>query len=519
MLFATVMLEYLSLSDRFISLEDVMTLAVDSALNESTGSEEMFSDKFQAQMSSRASGVGETAKNAYSSALVYNYKTGTFDNVNVYKLARYFEDNKDNSSSWNTIDVDAVNNEFSGDSGGDESKAIFEWVFGKAGSDYGKTEWADTNTTKEEEYSEMGVTSDRGMTEDFKNFFNSIGYKQYTVGYVKERKTTSTGTRYKLTLKAYPALFNMGFSDMSGVGGLSYTQANNSDKIVSDNFTSSCHVGKSYRAENNKSGTTTYSFSQSNTLYYLTPASLGVTYVPTKVFKAAVISNINSYARLKSISGASTSDNNKVASKESFDLSTGCIPTQIYEDNGKTQVEHKSEGSIVNDGNVEYDLSTVKVKVDYFFIDFGSNSSNNATIISRLTGQLAASTNESGEYTGDTIDKPGAALKQVDLRTRTLVQFKNNDTAGNVSSGYSGSSDYWDLYKDYAYKRIVAKVSVKVKVHIPYQSAIIQWACKRFQTDPSHYSVKLYDAKTGKMSEEDDGTWYQYTTYFMQSRS
>ena len=60
--------------------------------------------------------------------------------------------------------------------------------------------------------------------------------------------------------------------------------------------------------------------------------------------------------------------------------------------------------------------------------------------------------------------------------------------------------------------------SAKIKVHVPYQSAIMQWMCERSGI-PGHYDIKLWGGTdTGRVKLYRDGLWYQYTTYFMKSR-
>ena len=87
--------------------------------------------------------------------------------------------------------------------------------------------------------------------------------------------------------------------------------------------------------------------------------------------------------------------------------------------------------------------------------------------------------------------------------------------------------------------RIVAKVTVKLKVHILYQSSILQWIsykdwlANNSGSDKSewHASIKEINPSTGliknrvpftgeisTLADKDDGTWFQTSTYFAVTR-
>jgi hypothetical protein len=212
------------------------------------------------------------------------------------------------------------------------------------------------------------------------------------------------------------------------------------------------------------------------------------------------------------MSGASPLQN------EVIDLSnaTGCISTDIYESGSDVAVTHTtSSKNIINDGNVEYDLDTLQVKVDYKYVDFGIDSANNATIISGIFGQVSKASTEN--YQGSSsVDRLLGNSGTAAMRAETLTMFRENDTSSNVSD-----DEFKNQYDKVKYGRIVAKVSVKIKVYIPYHSGVLQWFCKNFRSGENHYGIKLYnyDTNGGTLTTDDeDGVWYQYTKYFIQSR-
>ena len=68
-------------------------------------------------------------------------------------------------------------------------------------------------------------------------------------------------------------------------------------------------------------------------------------------------------------------------------------------------------------------------------------------------------------------------------------------------------------------KRIVAKVTVKMKVHIPYESSVLTWLVSKYSTKPTdHFDVKLWNPNSKSIVREHDGLWYQYSTYTAISR-
>ena len=76
-----------------------------------------------------------------------------------------------------------------------------------------------------------------------------------------------------------------------------------------------------------------------------------------------------------------------------------------------------------------------------------------------------------------------------------------------------------DTSKDKLGKRIVAKVTVKLKVHVPYQSSILQWFRELTDTDGNnHYDIRLWDEDADEADRNSNGVWFSYTTYTAISR-
>lgn len=471
MLFASILLEYNDLSERFQKLEMTVETSLDSALMTATASEEMFTDKFQASLGSYASDDA----NASVYAMTLLWRSNSWHQVNSYLLAYYYKDNGCLPEYAHEV-TDIANY-----GGSNKLGFVYNWLYGGTGSDYNKTSlnWANRNKTKKQAY--MSTGSNRIATSTFKQFYNAIGYRQQTVGYLKSR---IPGTNYfTMSLKTYPVLVNMGLKLHP------YNEVSSS--LTHDNFTSSMHYGKAKD-------------SITDTTYYLTPASLGVTYVPVEVVKPLFIANLDTLARLNKLSGANSEKMSTTEIADTLNSADGCIPTSVYDGFSSTPYSHTASSwgeKIVNDGMVEYDLSSVQVKVDYFVIDFGdmTRRSQNALIVSKIEGCVSGVANNG---TG-----------QDSLRDLTLSRFLSDSYDSGIQVNDSTFVSDYRAIKD---TRIVARVSVRLKVHVCYESSLIQRLCHIDGTH--HYDVKLWDTANGVADMSSDGIWYQYTTYFCQGR-
>lgn len=505
MLAVSVLFEYINLSERFISLEDSVQEALDSAIDASTKSEEFFSAQYQQKLTSVGTTRASANTNINSSevrTLLWLDDSKKFYKVNSYLLAYYYFENDKLPETEGDINVlnnygcgsnilgeDSTENVLNGQTG-----FIYEWLYGAQGSDYNNPslEWADRNPSKRAEYESLDIerpVGASGASENFYEYYKNVGRYQLTTGYLKQKDNDG----YNLVVKNYPTLMNMGYEFMSDFDDtMDYTSINS--HISNDNFVTTYHIGKSLNGN----------FS---TYYYLTPASLGVTYVPVEVLKPIFVANLDTVVRLNYIGGASTSGHtgNNIAN------ASHCVATDIY-DSETGHVEHDSDNEdIVTDGLVEFDLNSAQVKVDYFQLNFDDNNVNHtdrATIISKINGAVQA-------YSGGIATRRGSECRDDTLSAFTDI---SNDSSINTKD-LDSSRKYFESYDKVRNSRIIARVSVKIKVHVPYKSAILQWMCNLLNTSTKHFDIKMWDKDSGSVIEDSDGVWYQYTTYYCTSRA
>lgn len=489
MLIITLMMEYADLSERFISVEDSVQEAVDMSIAASVKSEEFFTAKYQSEALSYASS-SSTLGSLEVTTLVWVDSAKSFYRINTYGLAMFYKDYGKLPS--NTLEVNTANNYLSGGSAIGGAKKVFEFLYGEVATDYnnGNLAWANRNWSRKIEYNSVpGISSGRSpytvtkFNKNFKDYFDSVGKLQMTTGYLKEKKGTNS---YRLSLTEYPTLANMGFSWMTPYNSTTSSK-------TSDNLSSSCHVGKTR-------------LGSKKTLYFLTPASLGVTYVPTEVLKPAFLANLDTLVRLNKL-GGTRHDTSTVDIENILASASECISTNVYDAGGTNNRPHTGSygQDIVTDGMVEFDLSTTKVKIDYFYFDFGKPFLRTTAekVVSKLNGA---------------IQRLGASpYTEAQSRQETLTRFLASDEDSgsyvqNINAGtFSGS------YNNTRNGRIVAKVTVRIKVHVPYRSSIMQWMCE--MTGTNHYDIKLWNPDTNKVDVTSDGIWYQYSTYYCTSRS
>lgn len=557
MLFASLLLEFNNLTDRFTALEDTISTSVDSALKLSVNSEEFFGVDSQALLSSHSQNTKDIAnKRKLSSQIaIWNESTKSFDRINLYALANYYNTQTGTFANKFPTTKDMINSAKS--ILGDETNSsthmtakVFNWLYGGISQDYTNSSlsWSSKNTNKQSEYA--SISANRGanfgtsenrtqLNSNFKAWANGVGKTQYTVGILKTKAADDSST-YELSTVAYPTVANMGLDlgsydiSVEGADTVSANLNSVSSEYVNDNFVSSFKTGKSANYTNN---------TLSNSIYFLTPQSLGITYIPPEVLKPSILANLLNTIHLNKISGSNgwKGDASNSASADNINSAKGCISTDVYTDGGTTQQTHVlssgEDGCIYNDGNVEYDLNSVRCKVDYFSTDFSQGITESSdspasadnqdeayqTLYTKLAGQLSGYTQSAGVVTSKNASAWGTADKQKELRKKTLSSFLDEDKDTATYTGYgSDEFNYADSLTDSVRTtRIVARVTTRIKVHIPYKSSILQWFCYRFKDGGSsgHYSIKLWDSKNGKVDKTNDGLWYSYTTYFMTSRS
>ena len=485
----TVVLEYMSLSDRFRLLENNVHIALETALDASMASEEMFSNEYQEYVTSVGRNTGNDVVG--SSVLVYDDTQGNVGwyGANAYVLAMTYESNGHKLPTQSQYNL-----KYASLGGGGDNRFIaniFTWMFGDVGQGYDNFEWANQNRSLPSRLASVGIDmGSRAPNVDFGNFYTNIGNKIKTKANLKVK----VGDSFEVQEVEYSVLDNMGLT----FGGNSLT-SNTSTKIL-DNFTMSFHAGKI-----NASG--------SRSAYFLTPYSLGVTYVPVKVLKPVFIANLDTMARLQKASSGKLASDSEL--KATFKSASDCIPTSIYDVDSNLPKVHDSNSNIVTDGVIEYDLDSVKVKVDYFLANFYSGAHKN--VAAKIEGTVYGNTSNQSLALNSLVNN----LKASDTMLKSLG-------AGNYSQ------DDIDRYGN----RIVAKVTVRLKAYIVYQSPILQWLSHNDwlaagSRGTNHYSIKTIDTNTGKVlrsavsagssnahvwSNTSDGVWYQYSTYVAISR-
>ncbi|SEW38976.1 hypothetical protein [[Clostridium] fimetarium] len=421
-------------------------LAVESAINLSTGSEEFFSDKFNTAISSQATSI-DKSKLLYATTKVY--RDGNWITGNIYLMSMYYNQNGAFPESQTDYNMYAS---------GKTSENIFEYLFGKVGTDYSNADlkWANNSS----DISIIGGSKRQVTNTNFLEFYTKVGYK-ITSNIACKQKNENSWTPVNETV---PTLTQMGLRLNP------YNEV--TSQITNDNFTTTAHQGTN------------------NSVYYLTPASMGVTYIPIEVLKPTVLSNLEQMIRFSKC-GLDPLTSTSIDINKTYASAEGCIATNVYDDgNGgasSSSLGHRttdispqytSTTDMLNDGYVEYDMSTLKVKVDYFVVDFYDTAN----------WKIAN-------------DIYGAIPNQSDLTTLPS-KLKAADTTQDKTA-VDGN-------------KIVARVTVKCKIHIPYRSSLLQWFINITSDDENeHYDIKLWDEESKSIVTDSDGVWYQYSTYYV----
>jgi len=159
MLLVTVTVEYVNLADRFITIEDTVQEALDSAVSTSTRSEEFFTEKVQAQMQSYGITSGKTT--SYAETTLWLRGSEQFLTGNTYVLAKYYDENgkfPDTLGEYQTFNTKFTDSVFG------QAGAVYKWLYGNIASDYTNsalTSWANRNTSRYKEYSSFSTSGDR----------------------------------------------------------------------------------------------------------------------------------------------------------------------------------------------------------------------------------------------------------------------------------------------------------------------------------------------------------------------
>lgn len=531
MLMMSVVLEFNNLSERLSLLENNIDLALDRSLEAATASEEFFTATYQEYKAMQdnsgiilSHGESKTAvannhshKGVGANMLLCDRDSGKWYDASAYILAGYYEKYHMLPKTMN----DYMNYEHqltsaSNSHGNYLTRLIYTWLFGESGHSYQDYDWCNGSITVASALEDAGIEyNERKPSDNFKDFYDKIGKSIVVNGVVKVK----TGDTYKTEYKSYPVLDNMGldFGDRCTSPTADY---------MTDNFCMSEHAGKAVKGR--------------YTTYFLTPYSLGVTYVPLEILKPVFMGNLDTIARLQRVSSGGL-DGNVDAD---FASASKCNETSVYTGTAFTQQHHHTDidnytpyinnyqapygiidnadkVQIVTDGNVEYVLNTVQMRVDYFTADFYDTGYKN--IVGRIEGSLTA---QGSESQANALDRTVGKLKQSDTYAGAKKQAMKDNAIGN---------------------RIVAKITVRLRVHILYQSSILQWlSYKDWKANNMksewHGSIKEIDPSTEQIVgradsgffsyllgrttgdplksrlKSSDGTWYQTSTYFAVTR-
>ena len=444
--------EYTSLRSTLQQLNTTIDLSVDRAISNTMSSEEMFSDKFNTLVSSEASSYKDSSKYLYATLKVM--RGGKWVTGNMYIMSMFYQQKGRFPNSQN---------EYATYSNGITTETIYEWLFGDIASDYNSSSlsWAFSNQNG------TGVFSNasRQPTQNFIAFYANVGEAATSYATLQQK----AGSTWVTSTDEISTLLQMGLK-LDPLNSVTSTK-------TTKNFVSVAKNG------------------YSDSVYYLTPYSLGVTYIPYEVLKPSVLSNIEQMIRFNKSKSFTTSLTDTASiSMQDYASADGCVPLALYDLGSNVPKEHKTPddtGSyvtngnlkvtdILNDGKVEYDMSTLQVKVDYFFVDFYDQ--NNWQVVNYIKGSIP--------YETDLTQLPG--------------KLAATDTTSNP---------------DLTGMHIVAKVSVRVKIHIPYQSSVMQWFVDATsEAADEHYDIKMWNPDSNSIVQNSDGLWYEYSTYVAISR-
>lgn len=438
-------------------LDYTIDTSVDLAVMNTLASEEFFSEEYQSKFSSlsRAGDSANRGSSAEEDILTANLKVlrnGWVDG-NSYVMAMYY------SEYGKFPESQSEYNSYANLKGKPED--IYEFMFGTVGSDK-----YDPNIAWSLPFNDrtgvVTASTTRVPTADFLDFYENVGKNIVSEQFVKVK----SGNTWVSAIVELPVLTQMGLR---------------LDPVVNDPMTCS-YTGNNYVSVEHE-GKLIAGSGTERTAYYLTPYSLGVTYLHPDVLKYNCLANIENLVRFsksKEMGRGISAELSSTGIYATYKSADGCIDTSYYvDDAGDVQsdsVDHDHSNWIINDGEVEYDLDTLEIKVDYFTVDFYDDS--NYRVVNEIMGSVP--------YDADLTDLP-SKLEALDTQSGT--------------SYYNGD-------------RIVARVSMRVKLHIPFKSAIMQWYINQTSNNTNeHYDVAQFDDSTGQLMVDADGVWYQYHTY------
>lgn len=385
--------EHKAMKDKIESLNSTVSLSVDTALQNSLVSEELWG-------SSSSWDADVTSKNEAKGKLTY-YDGSKWNSGDMHSVVMDFDYNSG-----------SVNSRFPSSPSEVDSDDVYNWLYNSS---------------------------------EFDNFYGSIGSKLTTDLYTKRKTNTEySSDTYELGKSTVPILDQMGV--YSGTV-LSRT---------SDSFTDTGKLGKQ-----EMSGAYTLPETEDNEVitdgmskYYLTPTSLGVTYLDPRVVLPTVISNLE----------------NTMRCKRGSDTECLGVVKQPIKFMGRTVETKSPSDSTFNNGLFAIDMDSVSVDIDYATVDAYASASS--PLMSYLEG---AERNKA------------SALSSED----TANQYSKTDSRA----------------------RLVAKVTVNMDVYIPYSTGIMQYIRYLGRTGDDDYCVIRSLDSSGETDTSSDCLKYTYVTY------
>lgn len=314
----------------------------------------------------------------------------------------------------------------------------------------------------------FGDVYTREPNTEFQNFYDRVG--QYITN--DTRYMQYIGGEYSLSdWEEVPVLAQMGLK-------------------ISDYNTDDMYASKNYKNVQ-KEG-------YDNSIYYLTPYSLGVTYIDSRLVKVCLLANMERMFRTYQADA------------------DGCKPTLVenlldntdyYHDKHDTtdsnyyvtEVEGTQiKSSYLHNNIYEVDMNSIDVDVTYSVVDFYDDA--NYELVSHIMGA------------GGTIeDRKGypTRLKETDIK-ESLDGLGDTDVQGRG-------------------ERVVAKVTVSFNMNLPYESAISKYYVQKLSTTTGgsigadHLGIRGFNTDaTGKSLpctlDNEGNVRYEYTTYVALSR-
>ncbi|MDR0917955.1 MAG: hypothetical protein LBM93_01690 [Oscillospiraceae bacterium] len=459
--------EYEKLDERMLSLHTTISTAIDTAVQNTMMSEEFFTGDTENLLSST-----NNHRN-YISYYKNGYLIGSGKNIDVYSLLYTMTDGY--STPLDEFDFkysDLPDSNFESFQGNDFMAETYAAI-------YGGEFISDTGLMN------SGFISDsnRVPTKEFSDFYDSIGKSinkstylvHYEDGYFKEIQ------RYRV-----PVLTQMGL-DLGDTGIFPLGNINEADNLYRNNDTVAVtHRGKSLDMNDPK-------------YYYLTPYSLGVTYLQPDVMKLLATINLSNTIRLNKVSGGVKGVNTN------FGVAEGCIPLTISDNHNAVFHEDTPTRAILNDGYIEYDMDSLETKIEYFAVNLYEKDSSGNYVNADLLREIY-----------------GAVPDEIDV-------FPHNDQKKVIGDYFTNAADG----KDYIYvnadekdlingnktdiqndagTKIIAKITVNLDVCIPYTSPVMQMYINSHMRDTNGHFGLSADID-GDGTVEEGWLKYTYVTY------